>query len=284
MRKLVILFFLAINIVSCQKEPNTEIVSPALAAQSLLNVSYGSDPLQTMDIYLPAGRSDTTKVLIMVHGGAWIGGDKSEMTPFVKILQQRLAGYAIININYRLATSLTNHFPTQENDMKAVVDFLVVKGSEYQISQKFILLGASAGAHMALLQGYKYNSPSIKAVVDFFGPSDMAELFNNTTDPSGLIVFQLLMGGTPSTNPLMYQLSSPLNFVTSQSPPTIILHGEIDELVPVSQSLLLKNKLQSSGIEHKLIIYPNLGHDIWPEATMTDAFNQVEAFIKANVQ
>jgi acetyl esterase/lipase len=284
MRKLAILFFLAITVVSCQRELTIELAPPALPAQSLLNVSYGSDPMQSMDIYLPAGRSDTTKILIMVHGGTWISGDKSEMTPFVKILQQRLPGYAIVNINYRLATTVTNHFPTQENDMKAVVDFLVVKGGEYRISQKFVLLGASAGAHMSLLQAYKYNSPSIKAVVDFFGPSDMVDLFNNTTDPSSLMAFQLLMGGTPAGNPLMFQQSSPLNFVSSQSPPTIILHGEIDNLVPVSQSLLLKNKLQSSGIEHRLIIYPNLGHDIWPDATMTDAFNQIEAFIKANVQ
>jgi acetyl esterase/lipase len=238
-----------------------------------------------MDVYLPAGRStDSTKMIVMVHGGAWISGDKSDFTFFIPVIQQRFPGYAIANINYRLATTTENHFPTQENDMKAALDYLQQKAADYQVSQKFVLLGASAGAHMALLQAYKYPSPKIRAVVDFFGPTNMSDLYNfyssNTTTQG---ISQMLMGGTPSSNPFLYQQSSPINFVTSQSCPTIIFHGTADVVVPISESTELKNKLSSLGVPNEFIMYPNVGHEIWPTAIMNDAYNKMETFIKTNV-
>ncbi len=268
---------------SCQKEANNN-TDQILSAQTVSNVSYGSDAAQKMDVYLPAGRSiDSTKVIVMIHGGAWAEGDKADFNSYVLILQQRLPQYAVVNINYRLATATGNFFPAQENDMKAALDFLMQKSSEYHISQKFVLLGASAGAHMALLQAYKYASPKIKAVVDFFGPSDMVSLYTSSS-PGTQFGLQILLSGTPTTNPSIYQQSSPINFVDAQDPPTIILHGDADAIVNISQSSALKTKLQSFNIVNQMIVYPGLGHDIWPPATMNDAFTKIEAFIKANVQ
>ena len=284
MRKLLSILCFSILLLSCQREAQNVLPPQSLPAQTLQNVAYGNDPAQKMDIYLPAGRTDTTKVLIMVHGGAWIEGDKTDMAQFVPVLQQRLPGYVIVNLNYRLATVVANHFPAQETDMKAAVDFLIQKSGEYKFSHKFVLLGASAGAHMALLQAYKYNTPSIKAVVDFFGPSDMVGLYNSTTDPAGLIAFQILMQGTPSSNAALYEQSSPIHFVSAQSPPTIILHGTDDMVVPVELSILLANKLQSFEVVHQLELYNGLGHDVWPEESMTDAFDKIEAFIETNVE
>src|SRR6188508_2236895 len=140
-----ILFCFVLVITSCQKE-NEITPDLAIPAETLNNVSYGSDAAQKMDIYLPAGRkTDSTKLVIMVHGGAWLEGDKNDFAPYVTILKQRLPGYAIANINYRLATTSGNFFPTQENDMKAAIDFLLQKTGDYAISQKIVLLGASAG-------------------------------------------------------------------------------------------------------------------------------------------
>ena len=114
MKPIILLFTLVIIVSSCQKS-STGGGSVPVAASTLLNYSYGADPLQKMDIYLPEGRSTaTTKLLIMVHGGAWTQGDKSEFTPYVDTLKRRLPGYAIIKINYRLATGTINFFPTQE--------------------------------------------------------------------------------------------------------------------------------------------------------------------------
>jgi acetyl esterase/lipase len=281
MKNLLIVFCFAIGFTACQKE-SKPVTNPGLPEQTLQNVSYGTDAAQKLEIYLPAGRTtESTKLIIMVHGGAWFEGDKNDFAPYVPILKQRLPGYAIANINYRLASPAGNFFPTQENDMKAAVDFLLQKTNDYAISQKIALLGASAGAHMALLQAYKYASPKIKAVISYFGPTDMPALYNSASvnTKAGL---QLLLGGTPATSPT-YQQSSPVNFVDAQDPPTIIFHGDADPIVNVSQSTLLRDKLQATGITNQLTVYPGLGHDVWPSAIMNETFTKIEAFLKANV-
>src|SRR6476469_6217427 len=105
--------------VSCQKE--TTGTAAESGEKVLQNVPYGNDGQQQMDIYLPANRNTTdTKALVLIHGGAWTSGDKTDFNEFIAILKQRLPGYALFNINYRLASfPSTNLFPTQEADVKA---------------------------------------------------------------------------------------------------------------------------------------------------------------------
>lgn len=123
MKKTLVLFLIVALASSCKKEKSAD---QNIAAQTQTNISYGTDASQKMDLYLPAGRSvDSTKLIILIHGGAWISGDKSDFASFIPVIQQKFPGYAIANINYRLATSTANHFPTQENDMKSAVDFLI---------------------------------------------------------------------------------------------------------------------------------------------------------------
>jgi acetyl esterase/lipase len=281
-----LLLLVVLAVISCQKDTQAGNSSnPArLPQQTLLNVSYGSDAQQGMDVYLPAGRTtDSTRVIILIHGGAWSTGDKTDFSQFVDTLKRRLPTYAIININYRLATVSSNLFPTQENDVKAAFEFVVNKSDEYKISRKIVLLGASAGGHLALLQGYKYASPvRPKAIVDFFGPTDLTDLHNNPGDPTIPIILEILLAGSPSTNATLYQQSSPINFVTGQSPPTIVLQGGLDPLVPVAQATALNAKLQASGVIHQYVFYPNEGHG-WVGVNLTNSFDAIQAFLAANV-
>lgn len=283
MKQYLLLFVWTFLFISCDKEDKVP-ANEVLEAKTYTDLSYGSDPAQKMDLYLPAGRTDTTKLIIMVHGGAWTTGDKSDFNSFIPVVQQRLPGYAIANINYRLATPVSNHFPSQENDMKAAVEHFLQQNETYHISEKIVLLGASAGGHMVLLQAYKNAQPPIKAVIDFFGPSDMAAMYNDAAPGSitrtGL---QIFLQGTPTTNPGLYQQSSPINYVSAQSPPTLILHGTTDNIVPIGQSTALKNKLVSFGVVNQMVTYPGYGHEIWPPQIMNDAFEKIEAFIKTNV-
>jgi acetyl esterase/lipase len=274
---------LLVFVFSCQKNPDPGTTS--LAAQTYTNISYGSNAKQVMDIYLPAGRTvATTKVIILIHGGAWSTGDKSEFAAYVDTLKKRLPDYAIFNINYRLASLVGDYFPAQENDVKSAYEFILNKASEYKISQKVALLGASAGAHLALLQGYKYSSPvKPKAIIDFFGPTELVALYNGAPDPSIIPLLEILIGGSPTSNPTMYQQSSPINFVNAQSPPTLILHGGLDMVVPVSQSTSLKTKLETMGVTNQYLFYPTEGHDVWTAPNLNHAFNAIQAFITANV-
>ena len=283
---LLALMIIMTNVTACvQAENGTLTLNTALPATTTLNVAYGKDSLQKLDVYLPANRSvDSTKVIVLIHGGGWAGGDKAEFAGAIPVLQQKLPHFAIININYRLANQLTNHFPTQENDVKAALQFIVDQADEYNISKEVVLLGASAGAHLALLQAYKYTDPIVpKAVISFFGPADMADLYNSTGNSYYQMGLQLLIGGTPTSKPAVFEQASPINFVKGQSPPTLLLHGGRDGLVPVAQSKKLKAQLDKVGVPSDLVVYPAEGHG-WQGANLTDAYNKIGQFLAQHIQ
>jgi acetyl esterase/lipase len=218
----------------------------------------------------------------MIHGGGWNSGDKSDFNAYVDSLKKREPSYAIFNINYRLANT-PDLFPAQELDVKAAVEFIYSKRQEYIISDKFVLVGASAGGHLALLQGYKYSVPvKPKAIIDFFGPTELIDMYNNPTNPLVPLLLFSVTGQTPTTNNSLYAQSSPVNFISSQSPPTMILHGGIDIVVSPSQSELLNTKLFIAGVTHQYVFYPTEGHG-WVGANLSDSFNKIQAFLAANV-
>lgn len=281
MKQLIHLLLLLVVFVSCQKETTSDNADQA-GEKALQNVSYGNDGQQRMDIYLPANRNTTdTKGLVLIHGGAWTSGDKTDFNEFIGVLKQRLPGYALFNINYRLASfPSTNLFPTQEMDVKTAFAFIASRVSEYKFNlTKIVVLGASAGGHLALLQVYKNATPEVKAIVDMFGPTDLTAYYNGLTEPIVKSTMEALLSGTPTTNAAMYQGSSPLNYVTAQSPPTLIFHGGLDPLVPLSQSSSLKAKLDAVKVPAQLVIYPAEGHG-WEGASLSDSYDKIEAFLR----
>ncbi|MEO5683869.1 MAG: alpha/beta hydrolase [Chitinophagaceae bacterium] len=281
MRYFLLLMIIPAFFSACKKNDGTQPNS--VAASTMMNVSYGADPKQKMDIYLPANRSaDSTKLLFLIHGGGWTEGDKADFTLSIPNLQSLLPGYAFININYRLAVNGQNLFPTQENDVKAAVDFIFSKKNEYLISDKWVFLGASAGAHLALLQAYKYSIPvKAKAAISFFGPTELVSFYNQP-NPVFALAMREVTGSTPTLNPTLYQQSSPFNYITAQSPPTLLLHGGADPLVPPSQSTLVRDKLQSLGVATQYVFYPNNGHG-WEGADLLDSFAKISAFLQVQV-
>jgi acetyl esterase/lipase len=256
---------------------------PLQTAQTFTDVSYGEDSLQTLDVYLPAGRSvDSTKSIILIHGGGWNGGSKSEFTGYIDTFRKRMPDYAIFNLNYRLVNG-GNRFPTQEIDVKAAVDHILEHAVEYGINKdKMALLGISAGGHLALLQAYKYRQPQIQAVIDFFGPTDLVTMYQKPWHPFVTYALQMVVGATPASNGDLYRQSSPVYYIDRNSPPTLIFHGANDNIVDVSQSKLLKQKLQQAGVKHDLIVYPGERHG-WAGSRMSHSFDRIEEFLKENV-
>jgi len=279
-------FSLLIFLFACKKT-DTNSNGITVTAKTLLNVAYGTDPKQVMDIYLPAGRrSDSTKVMVMIHGGAWSSGDKADFTASVDTLKKRLPDYAIFNINYRLSNGVSNTFPTQETDVQAAVRYIYGNASDFQVSTKFVLMGASAGGHLAMLQGYKDSVPvKPKAIVSFFGPSNLTDMYFNPVGGNPLLSIALAqaVGKTPLQDPALYLNSSPVSFIRAGSPPTILLHGGLDPLVSPSQSVSVKNLLTLFNVTNEYVFYPTGGHGDWNTATYTDAFDKIQAFLAANV-
>ncbi len=276
MRNLAIICSIVLLFASCNTKELTPNSNESIA---YTNVEFGSDPQQKMDIFLPAGRTvNVTKTIVIIHGGSWTSGDKSEMTEVVDSLKKRLPNYAFINLNYRLAVSnAINVFPTQENDVKTAIEFYLGKSSAYEISKDIIVLGASAGAHLAMLHSYKNDQDKhVKAVVDLFGPTDLVAEWNEGFLPQ--LALMAATGKTYDQDNAIYTQSSPVNFITAQSPPTIALQGGMDYIVTPAQTNILITKLNSVGVPNELVFYPNEGHG-FSQANNTDAITKTLIFI-----
>ncbi|MFZ1529314.1 MAG: alpha/beta hydrolase [Ferruginibacter sp.] len=277
----IILF--SISAASCKKD-DAQPQNNVRTELSVNNEAYGTDAQQKMDYYLPANRTDTgTKVMILIHGGGWSAGDKTDFNNFMADIKTYFPGWAIFNINYRLAAGNSNLFPTQELDVRAAAEYIFNNAGQFHISGKFVLVGASAGAHLALLQGNKNHNLPVKAIVNFFGPTDITDMYNNPLSALIPPAIEAVVGATPTSNPNLYFQSSPINFVTAQSPPTISLQGGMDPLVNPAQQLALKAKLDASSVINEYVFYPNEAHG-WVGASMTDSYNRIKTFITANVQ
>jgi acetyl esterase/lipase len=222
---------------------------------------------QTLDIYVPDVLTSPRPLMVWIHGGGWYSGDKSA-PPGMGLL---LRGYVIASINYRLSGEAV--FPAQIFDCKAAIRFLRAHAREFDIDPTRIgVWGDSAGGQLASLMGttngraeYEGSegnfgvSSSVQAVCDWFGPSD----FLQASDIKGASASAVksLFGGFVSAHTQMATFASPIDQVGRASlVPFLIMHGELDPLVPVHQSQILFQKLQASGAIARLVILPKAGH------------------------
>lgn len=272
-----LLLFVLLPFYSCSNDENGTSVDLTVA-KTMLNVSYGSNSQQVFDLYLPANRSESsTKTLILVHGGAWIEGDKADMNYAVDIIKQFLPEYAIANVNYRLATTGNYAFPMQINDIDAIVQKL--KNDDYQISDNFGFIGTSAGGHLSMLYSYGHNSNNdIKMVCSIVGPTNFTDP-NYINNPAWLDLYFNLTGVHYADNPTYYEQLSPLFRATSSSVPTIMFYGNADPLIPTSQGVDLHAKLDQLGVYNEFNLY-NGGHGNWSQTDLLDANLKMIAFIQ----
>jgi acetyl esterase/lipase len=120
-----------------------------------LDTAFGTDPKQKMDIYLPAGRTAATKVIVLIHGGGWESGDKVELNYYKNLLRLKWPEAAIANINYRLTSNPAIHYTEIMSDITSAVNLMVNNKVNFVVSDTLTMVGASAGGHLAML--YTYN-------------------------------------------------------------------------------------------------------------------------------
>jgi acetyl esterase/lipase len=221
-------------------------------------VSY-ADTALTLDYY-PAQITGDRPCVVVVHGGSWSGGDSQQLPELNSYLAAK--GYHVATINYRMAPKYQTPAPVE--DIANALKYLRAHADELHIdTDKFILLGRSAGAQIALLAAYTLHDKSIKAVVDFYGPADMVWGYSIPSNPlimDSRKVMDDYVGGPYSKVPQKYVACSPLEFVDKQSPPTLIIHGSNDVLVSPEHSRRLNLKLQQNGIKHFWLKLPWATH------------------------
>ncbi|MBS1667477.1 MAG: alpha/beta hydrolase fold domain-containing protein [Bacteroidetes bacterium] len=242
--------------------------------RKLLDVSYGTDPENKMDVYFPL-EYDDARVIVYIHGGGWTGGDKSE---FPESLTEELVGqkkYILVSMNYRLIRDGKNRFPAQIEDVSRLLSFIDDKSGRFHYRKgDFALMGGSAGAYLAMLYAYGYDSlKEIKTVVDFWGPTDLSDKAVRENNPDADSKVVNLLGVADSKDPLC-KLASPYYRISKTSGvPTLLFHGGKDPLVDVSQAEKMYKKLLELGIPAQLELYPEEKHGLSP-ATAIDAFSK----------
>jgi dipeptidyl aminopeptidase/acylaminoacyl peptidase len=193
-------------------------------------------------------------------------------------------GYAVVNLNYRLVTSSgTVKLADQINDIREAVNFAYSKSVDWEVSNKIGLVGASAGAHLALLYTYAYNADDkVKTVVSLAGPVNFNDARN--VSPQLASVVEGLVGAKLSSNPQAFAALSPIAKVTPSSKPTLIFHGRKDTTVPIQQSIDLKAKLDEANVKNKLVIYENAGHEVVSTDNMASFMGDLSSWLNANMK
>lgn len=284
---ILILFFLPL-FYSCVRETiieNNATGTSKLTDTTILNVTYGSHATQVYDIYLPAKRDNNTPIILMIHGGAWKGGQKEDLNSYLNLIKTKWSNVAIVNLNYRLASNADNiHHNEIMDDINTVTAQVLANKSNYNISNKIGILGASAGGQLAMIYAYKYNK-SIRCIGNIFGPNNLRDWswYNSNNLWLGAYTGDILseyVGQKWDTT--AYKSVSPYWNISSSSQPTILFHGNLDPIVPVYQSQWLHNKLNTLGVANQYHEY--IAFHSFDNTQTDDVINKLIAFFKTYLQ
>lgn len=231
---------------------------------------------QMYDLVFPKKASGNLGLVLCIHGGGWVEGDKNDYTKTImQVSEDR--GLACACINYRYVSESVNYDDILD-DISSALTAIKAKGKEYGvIIDKVLLTGISAGGHLSLL--YAYTSKDVApiepvCVVELCGPTDLENEFyyseeNIISKAAGVEYFRNIISNGVGYNidldnfdaarPALKKYS-PISFVNENTVPTVFGHGEQDEIVPYQNSVDLDKKLTEYNVEHTFISFPNSGH------------------------
>jgi acetyl esterase/lipase len=212
------------------------------------NIQYGPHAKNKFDLSLPQDPDQNAPIIVFIHGGAWITGDKHEMNYYRRALAEK--GFASASMNYRLLNGKTVKMEEMIADIRATIAYISDHALEWKISgELFCLVGHSAGAHLSLMYAYAFNHANrVKAVVSIASPVDLQE-------PAFRKYVMRFLWKSLSINKLVNMLTgsdaskeiafSPAHCVTCV--PSLLFFAQQDEIIPVSHAPIISDILQNMG-------------------------------------
>ena len=264
------------------------------------DVNYAGDDLEAhkLDIYLPKTNKDKYKVVVIIYGSAWFANNMKGMAYMSLGKPLNDAGFAVVSINHR--SSGDAKFPAQINDVKGAIRFIRANADKYKLDTSFIgITGFSSGGHLSSMAGVTNGikkrtvggttidiegtvggnekmSSKVDAVVDWFGPVDMARMENCETVKDANSPEAALIGGNPADNMDKITLCSPFSYVSKKCPPFMVIHGDADNVVPYCQSVYFSEELKKNGKLEEFITVPGGQHG--PVTFNEDTFKKMTDF------
>lgn len=260
----------------------------------LTDISYGSHERNKLDIFIPENPKSKSGVILFIHGGGWVEGDKSIHSEDARYFCNQ--GYISATMNYRyVSEGLT--VSDELDDITRALEAIKKQGTKYGYRLKNLLLsGGSAGAHLALLYAYtRAEEAPMKpvAVCPYCPPVDCSKpdflmgisgefeewKYGVLSKCCGIEINRKNLFNTPQQEVL--KRISPEEYVSKNSVPTAVFHGRLDELIPFSHIENFINKLNKNGIKNNLLIYENSGHalDKDPDKS-TEALGLIENYAR----
>ena len=237
------------------------------------DVSYGDapGPANKLDVFYPEKAGGTLPLIVWIHGGGWIGGDKAGC-PAVAMVPR---GYIVASINYRFSWQAI--YPAQIEDCKGAIRFLKAHAGDYHIDPDKVGVWAHRPAgtswpcsarpaattprrSKAAVGGNADQSSRVQAVCDWFGPSDLSRFFKDA-GPDNIFKrapekspLPRLFGGPPEDHKDLVAQANPITFITKDDPPFLIMHGDKDNVVPLAQSQILADALKAAGVGCDMVV------------------------------
>lgn len=237
-----------------------------------------------VDLYLPPNEGKPTPIIINIHGGGWNHGNKEKQKGFGSFFKNKMA---VANMGYRLVDVAPA--PGAIEDVRSVLIYLVKNAKELNIDpDRIVIMGGSAGGHLGMMGAYLGNNTmfdkdkttlkdlKIAAVIDKYGIADMVD-FSLGTKPYKSAVRWI---GNKIDDREFIKSVSPIYHVGKDTPPTFIVHGDADPIVPYSQSVALKKKLDENGIKNVFITVKDGEHGKFPKEKQTEISKAIIDFIK----
>jgi acetyl esterase/lipase len=234
------------------------------------DIAYASEAgrRQQLDVYTPRDGAKDAPVLLQIHGGAWVIGDKGQQAlPLLTHLAAR--GWVCVAANYRLSPKAT--FPDQLVDLKRAIAWIRAHAAEYGGDPRFLAVtGGSAGGHLAAMVALTANDPeyqpgfedadtSVSACVPFYGVYDFADRLG--LDRSGghqRFLERFVMKKSLTSDRAAWERASPLSHVRADAPPFFVLHGALDSLVPAASARHFVESLRA--VSQAPVCYAELPH------------------------
>ncbi|MDV4151080.1 alpha/beta hydrolase [Clostridium sp. AL.422] len=209
-------------------------------------------------------------VIIYVHGGSWVYGDKEIPNAISPLLDAfRDEGYVIISTSYELMRG-EEIFNKQISDVKDTIRWVHKNKDEYNFNENKIgIIGASSGAHLALMAAYSDNDdfiddeilkeyPSkVKYLIDFFGPTDLNTLDMNNVNWD----LEQIINSVGENKEETLNKYSPINYVDKNEPNTLIIHSKKDVMVPYENAEILYEELLNNKNKVNIIPLEGATHD-----------------------
>jgi len=241
------------------QEAEVKKVEYPLGYESKIDVVYTKvkDWDGRLDVYFNPASTTPTPVIINIHGGGWNHGIKEGQGGFNTFFN---AGFAVANVEYRLVN--VAKAPGAIEDIRSAMDYLILHAKELNIDPKrIVLMGGSAGAHLALMGGFLENdrrfdtyckgkeNMKVAAIISKYAPSD----FVDKTDKFYTYKSLLNWMGDNMEDPGFRASISPVTYINKNNPPVFIVHGNDDPIVPYEQSVKLHQKLDKAGVYNEFI-------------------------------